>query len=40
MEKLFYNMCSSADGVKTVKTEHVIAAGGIQSVSLLSVGLL
>lgn len=31
-------MCSSADGVKTVNTEYVIAVGGIQSISLL--GLL
>lgn len=31
-------MCSSADGVKTVNTEYVIAVEGIQSISLL--GLL
>lgn len=33
-------MCSSADGVKTVNTEYVIAVGGIQSIELLCVGLL
>lgn len=33
-------MCSSADGVKTVKAEYVIAVGGIQNISLLCIGLL